>query len=267
MNSASNPNRARRASFARARTVTWWVLTLIGAGVGFVAGLFGAGGSAVGTPLLHAAGVPAFYALASPLPVAIPLALSATFAYRGSGFIDRRLLVSAAFFAIPATVVGALVTPLIGGRILIAVTDVLVVLIGMRFVAGPPLPTRSEADARPTYVRIAVLAIAVGFVGGLLGNSGGFLLAPLFVLVLRLPLKTALATSLALSAVLAIPGTITHAALGHISWEVVLAYGIGAIPAAYLGARLALGMRAGPLAKIYGVCLAVLGVVLLATMA
>ena len=245
----------------------WWVLTLIGAAVGFVAGLFGAGGSAVGTPLLHAAGVPAFYAIASPLPVAIPLALSATFAYRGSGLIDRRLFVSTALIAIPATVVGALLTPLIGGRILIAVTDVLVVLIGVRFVARPALPTRTGTDAQPTYVRIAALAIAVGLVGGLLGNSGGFLFAPLFVLALRLPLKAALATSLALSAVLAIPGTITHAALGHISWGVVLAYGIGAIPAAYLGARLALGMRTASLAKIYGVCLAALGVVLLATMA
>ena len=48
---------------------------LIGAGVGLMSGLFGKGGSAVATPLLHAIGVPALAALASPLPATIPSTL------------------------------------------------------------------------------------------------------------------------------------------------------------------------------------------------
>jgi uncharacterized protein len=108
------------------------------------------------------------------------------------------------------------------------------------------------------------VAIAVGLLSGLLGNSGGFLLVPLFVLVLHLRLKPALATSLAASAFLAIPGTITHAALGHIDWTVVAVYGVAAIPAAYLGARLALRVPTTPLTRVYGAFLATLGLVLLA---
>ena len=54
---------------------------------------------------------------------------------------------------------------------------------------------------------LVVVAAATGFAAGLLANSGGFLLAPLYVAVLRLPLKQAFACSLAVSAVLAIPGT------------------------------------------------------------
>lgn len=241
----------------------WWLIAVVGGGVGVVAGLFGAGGSAVGTPLLHAAGVPAFYALASPLPVAIPLAASASVAYWRSGLIDRYLLTRTLWFAVPATVVGALVTPLIGGGPLIAATEVLVVMIGVRFVVSPTFTAPSAAQAKPQLVRIAILAIAVGLVAGLLGNSGGFLLAPLFVLVLRVPLKVGLATSLALSAFLAIPGTITHAALGHIDWRIVAVYGVTAIPAAYVGARVALRTPSTPLARVYGAFLAILGAVLL----
>jgi uncharacterized membrane protein YfcA len=241
----------------------WWLIATIGAGVGFVAGLFGAGGSAVGTPLLNAAGVPAFYALASPLPVAIPLAAAASIAYWDSGFIDRQLLIKTLWFAMPATVVGALITPLIGGGPLITLTEVLVVLIGVRFILRPGLTARPGERFDPPLARIAIVAIGVGLIAGLLGNSGGFLLAPLFVVILRTPLKVGLGTSLAISAVLAIPATITHAALGHIDWHVAAVYGVTAVPAAYVGARVALRVPSIRLARVYGAFLAVLGVVLL----
>lgn len=243
--------------------MTWWLITTIGAGVGFVAGLFGAGGSAVGTPLLHAAGVPAFAAITSPLPVAIPLAASAALAYRRSGLIDRTLLVRTLWFGVPATVAGALLTTLIGGVALIAATDVLVVLIGVRFLVAAPLPNRPGDPVRPGLARVAAVAIAVGLLGGLLGNSGGFLLVPLFVIVLGLNLKAALGTSLAASAILAVPGTITHAALGHIDWTLAAVYGVAAVPAAYVGARVAMRVPTTRLGRAYGAFLAALGIVLL----
>ena len=78
-----------------------------------------------------------------------------------------------------------------------------------------------------------VVAAAVGLLSGLLANGGGFLLAPLFVVVLRLSIKQSFATSLAVAAVLAIPGTIVHAALGHIDWELVAVFGATSIPLSY----------------------------------
>src|SRR5437660_7745546 len=58
--------------------MSWAAIVLIGVAVGFLAGLFGKGGSALATPLLHAVGVPAIVALAAPLPATIPSTLSAT---------------------------------------------------------------------------------------------------------------------------------------------------------------------------------------------
>lgn len=244
--------------------MNWWAVVAIGTGVGFLAGLFGAGGSAVGTPLLHAAGVPAFLAIASPLPCAAPIAFAASGAYWGKGFIQHRLLVFAAIFAIPATVAGALLTPLIGGPALVSATEVIVVLIGLRLALFPLAPVAGGAAVGGHRVKIAILAIVTGLLSGLLANSGGFLLTPAFLLVLRMPIKQALATSLAMSALLAVPGTVTHAALGHIDWLLVLAYGLPAAPAAHLGARLALRSDPGRLSRVYGVGLALLGIVLIA---
>jgi len=76
----------------------------------------------------------------------------------------------------------------------------------------------------PSTRTLALVAVIVGVSAGLLANSGGFLLAPLMMTVVRLPIRQALATSLAVSAVLAVPGTIVHAALGHIDWTLVAVF-------------------------------------------
>jgi uncharacterized membrane protein YfcA len=52
--------------------VQWAGIVLIGATVGFLGGMFGKGGSAIATPLLAAIGLPAFVAVAAPLPATIP---------------------------------------------------------------------------------------------------------------------------------------------------------------------------------------------------
>src|SRR5260221_10996000 len=62
---------------------------LIGAGIGFLSGAFGKGGSAISTPLLHALGVPAIIAIASPLPATLPSTRLASRGYARAGQVDR----------------------------------------------------------------------------------------------------------------------------------------------------------------------------------
>jgi uncharacterized protein len=110
---------------------------------------------------------------------------------------------------------------------------------------------------------LAVVAIIVGFSAGLLANSGGFLLAPLMMTVVKLPIRQALAVSLAVSAVLAIPGTVVHAALGHIDWTLVGVFAMTSVPLSFLGARVALRIDAHRLERLYGAVLVGLGATLL----
>jgi uncharacterized membrane protein YfcA len=72
----------------------------------------------------------------------------------------------------------------------------------------------------------------------LLGVGGGILMVPAFSSWARIPLKDTIATSLAVVGILAIPGTITHALLGHIAWRFAIPLSIGVIPGARIGAHL-----------------------------
>jgi len=232
----------------------------IGLAVGFLAGLFGKGGSAIATPLLHAVGIPAIVAVAAPLPATIPSTVVASAAYWKAKLLDREVLTWSIAVGVPATIAGAVATRWISGAILVTITDVVVAGLGIRFLLFPG--DAETPDTRPSAYRVRLVAVAAvtGVASGLLANSGGFLLAPLYVAVLRRPLKTAFACSLAVAAVLAVPGTIVHAALGHIDWTVVAVFGACSVPFSYIGARVALRANAARLERIYGAVLATLGI-------
>jgi uncharacterized membrane protein YfcA len=105
---------------------------------------------------------------------------------------------------------------------------------------GPKTPW--VKGATPGW-KFSVVGGLAGFVSGLLGVGGGILMVPAFTAWIGMPLKRALGTSLAIIAALVIPGTIVHAALGHIDWAIFVVLTIGVVPGARLGARIALGTR------------------------
>jgi uncharacterized protein len=237
---------------------------LIGGGVGFLSGAFGKGGAAISTPLLHALGIPALAAIASPLPATIPATLLAGRGYARAGHIDRRVVRIGAIVGVPLTALGALLTRWIPGEPLILATDMILLALAVRVLSRAHDESDEPAVDVPTAdgpvvaapVRTIGVVGVVALVSGLLGNSGGFLLAPLFMNVLGMPVRRALGTSLALAAVLAVPGTAVHAWLGHIDWSLTLVFGLAAVPFATLGAATALRMRQRSLTLAYGVGIA-----------
>src|SRR5207342_317936 len=139
---------------------------------------------------------------------------------------------------VPLTAFGAALTRWLPGGPLIAATDLILLFLALRILLHvDDAPT--ESDIEPVHVSLPLTAgvvAVVAVVSGLLGNGGGFLLAPLFMNVLGMPVRRALGTSLILSAILAVPGTIVHAWLGHIDWSLTLVFGMASVPFATLGA-------------------------------
>jgi uncharacterized membrane protein YfcA len=226
---------------------------LIGAAVGFLSGMFGKGGAAISTPLLHAIGVPAMAAVASPLPATVPTTFTASRPYARAGRVDWPVVRLGLLFGVPAVILGALCTRWIPGSALVIATDVFVLVLALRMLRhGTREVSEAPSESHPRPAVVVAIAVAVGVLSGLLGNSGGILLTPLFVSWLRMPMHRALGTSLVLATGFAIPGATVHAFLGHIDWSITVAYGIAAIPCALLGARLALRVKERSLTVAWG---------------
>lgn len=216
------------------------------------------------TPALQIfAGVSPFLALASPLPASLSNALSGSWAYKKENLINKRTVVLSIVFGIPSTLLGALVSPRVGGESLMVLTAIFVCGLGLSFILPLLLHApRTEEIAHTVYPdrwKIIATAVGVGALSGLLANGGGVLFAPLYIRVLKLPTKQAMATSLVVAGGLALPGTLAHWWLGHIDWQIVLWLCCGSIPSAFLGAKAAIRMKSKTLEIIFGIMLIVFG--------
>src|SRR6478609_8063227 len=215
-----------------------WI-ALAGLGIGTMFGLFGAGGSAFATPILAMLGVPGLAAVASPLPAMLPAAAAGARRYWHSGDLDRRTAGLAVVGGVPGTIIGAMVSGLVSGSRLLVLSGVMLLVVGARILAPDRSGAAERCGARRNNTSLVVGAtFGVGFLTGLLANGGGFLLVPLFVIVLGLTSRQAAGTSMVAVAALTLPTLFTHVLLGHINWVVAAVFAVGVLPGSIVGARL-----------------------------
>jgi uncharacterized membrane protein YfcA len=86
---------------------------------------------------------------------------------------------------------------------------------------------------------VVTAGTAVGFLTGLFGVGGGFVIVPALALVLRMPMPEAIGTSLLVIAVNAAVALSARVATTTIEWRVTLPFTIAAIVGVLSGGRIA----------------------------
>jgi uncharacterized membrane protein YfcA len=248
-------------------------LTLaLGVLTGALSGLFGVGGAVISTPGIRALGASAVVAVGTTLPSIIPGASSGALRYWREQLIDRRTVAWAAPAGVVASVAGSLLSNVVpgDGHLLMLLTAALLgwsawrTYRSSRPVAGEPgaeaetddlagdpppgsgaepvgaadLATSETVPFEAAPVRLVAVGTLAGLLSGLLGVGGGIVMVPGFTHFARMPLKRAIATSLACVALFAVPGTITHAVFGEVDWRFALILALGVVPGARIGAGL-----------------------------
>jgi len=232
----------------------------LGLAIGLFSGTFGVGGSSIGTPLLRLVlGSPALIALGSPLPAALPTAVSGGIVYLREGLINVKAVLWTVLGGIPTIVLGSILTLWVPSRWLMFLVGFMVLLAGMQMLrTSPPermagtLRSRSLTWHNPSGPAFLALGACVGLLSGLLANGGGSLLVPAFVLLFGTTVREAAATSLPCVALMTIPGVVTHALLGHVDGWLALYLGLGVVPSTYLGASLSVRMSGVRLRRPFG---------------
>ena len=88
------------------------------------------------------------------------------------------------------------------------------------------------------------------------GAGGGFLLVPIMIYVLKVPIRLAIGTSLAIVAMSGFAGSIGKMITGQVDWYLALALVCGALPGAQLGSTVSARIRTDFLALVLGVVMA-----------
>lgn len=231
-----------------------WILAG-GLVVGVLYGLFGVG-SAFATPVLSVLGVPGMAAVVGPLPGLVPGSAAGAWSYSRGGKVQWTIARRTLATAVPASILGALASPHVGGPVLLALSGLVLLAVGIR-VLRPLSPAASERAAvrRDHRAFVMTVAAAIGFASGLLANGGGFLLVPLFLLTLGLSMNEATGTSLVVATALSVPTLLTHALIGDIDWAVSVVFALGLLPGVALGGRLAQHLPGARLRTAFGLLL------------
>jgi len=240
-------------------------IILAGLAVGVLYGIFGVG-SAFATPMLSIIGVPGLAAVSGPLPAMLPGSATGAWSYVQAGNVDWRVAKRSIIGAVPASILGAIASQWVGGPALIAMSGVVLFVVGVRVLrptrAAAVLDSPSWADRHP--VLLSAAAALVGFLSGLLANGGGFLLVPMFLLMVGLDMNKATGTSLVVATLLTVPTLVTRSFIGDIDWLVAGAFAIGMIPGTRIGALSAARFDVARLQRAFGVLLLVFAVWFLA---
>jgi uncharacterized membrane protein YfcA len=162
-------------------------------------------------------------------------AMTATVAHWRGGRIEWRLFWLMAPPSLVGGAIGGLLSGLLPQRLLLAAIAAVV------FYGAFEIRRRIDAPPRPrsvggTAAAIAI-AFAVGVLGGLVGLILGTLRLPAMVRWLGTSPKLAVGTNAATGVVVGVGGLAGHLA-GGVDWALLGAGCLGAVPGAWLGARL-----------------------------
>lgn len=238
----------------------------LGLVVGLILALTGAGGAILAVPLLvfglHLtivqAGPPALLAVALSAAIGAMLGWrNGVLRYRAAGLISAVGVLGSplGLWAAhrlpnkPLTAIFAVVLGLVALRMFRQATGELAGRPPDRRGAPPPcLVDRAGGRLRWTVPCARALASSgalAGFLSGLLGVGGGFVIVPALRRLTDLDMRSIVPTSLAVIALVSAGGVAAAALSGHVAWGIALPFATGAT-AGMLGGRLVAGRTKGP---------------------
>ncbi|AZQ09546.1 Sulfite exporter TauE/SafE [Shewanella khirikhana] len=255
-----------------------WVIgwcVLLGAFVGFMAGLLGIGGGLMIVPallyLLPSVGFGADYlphvAIATSLSAIILTSLSSAKAHHGRGNIDFSLLKVLA----PAVLLGALASGFVSERIpaeqLRQAFAIFVILMALQMTY--PFKTESNRSL-PSAAALFVIVFFIALIAGLMGIGGGVLLVPLLTFF-GVAMRTAVGVSAGTGLLIALSGSTGYViagwnaqgmpdyTLGYVYLPALVGIVCTSVLTAPVGAKAASSWPTAILKKIFALLLTIIG--------
>lgn len=233
---------------------------LLAALIGLSLGLLGGGGSILTVPILvYVLGFPAKQAVAMSLAIVAVVSLVGAAGHWRAGRVRVRTALAFGAVAMAGAFVGARLGTRVSGTLqLLLLAIVMLAAATLMFTnAG-----RREPSAIPVERSLAVVAVAglgVGVLTGLVGVGGGFLIVPALVLLLAVPMKEAVGTSLLVITLNATAGFAGYLGSVPIDWPFLTAFTAVAIGGIVVGTKLVHRVPAAALRRGFAVFLVVVG--------
>ncbi|MCI0452801.1 MAG: sulfite exporter TauE/SafE family protein [Candidatus Latescibacteria bacterium] len=237
---------------------------LLGAGAlvfaaGVLFGLFGAGGSILLVPILvYVLDLPVKSALGTSLLILMLTGFVATLAHARVRNVSWWIGLRWAAVGMVAAYLGGRVAEFIPEQVLLTLFASVVVVVSLAMMRRRPLAPAVDPRSIPMGKVVAVGA-ALGFLTGVMGVGGGFLLVPALVLLCGIDVKVAVGTSLLIIAVNSLGGFLGFAAHEEFPWRLTLTVAAFNAAGSLVGQRIGRNLPGERLRPAFGVFLLIVG--------
>lgn len=221
------------------------VIFLIGFIGSFISGLVGIGGSIIKYPMLlyipPALGLTAYTAheVSGISAVQVFFAtIGGVWAYRKSGLLNKQLIIYMGTSILLGSFIGAYGStfmPESGVNVVYAILATIAAV--MMFVPKKGLDDTPIDQLNINYWLAAILAFIVGVGAGVVGAAGAFILVPIMLVVLKIPTRVTIATSLAITLISSIGSTVGKIATGQVLLLPAIIMIIASLIASTIGAK------------------------------
>ena len=222
------------------------VIFLIGFIGSFISGMVGIGGSIIKYPMLLYIPVMLGYTAFSAHEVSGISAIQVFFAtiagvwaYRGSGYLNKDLIVYMGGAILIGSFIGGFGSTLLSEAAINIVYAVLATIaVIMMFIPKNGLDDIPADQVTFNKWLAAGLAFIVGIAAGIVGAAGAFILVPIMLVVLKIPTRMTIATSLAITFISSVGATIGKIATDQILYGPAAVMIVASIIAAPIGAKI-----------------------------
>jgi uncharacterized membrane protein YfcA len=237
----------------------------LGFAIGAVLGMLGAGGSVLAVPaLVYLLDQPVTAATAASLAVVSANAAVGAGVNWRRGSVDVRLAAAFSATGLAGALAGSALSRLVSGEAVLFLLALLMISSAAVLWRRPePRPGAGRREGAGRAVQIALTGLAVGVLTGFFGVGGGFVIVPALVLLIGLPLRLAVGTSLLIIAAVSFTGFLGHLGAGSIDWAVTAAFGLGGVAGALTGSALATRVPTRALGRAFAVMLVLLAAFLM----
>ena len=223
------------------------VIFFLGLGVSFFSGFLGIGGGIIMAPallyLLPATGAATLdIKIITGLTITQGLfaSLSGAMKHGSYNFVSRSLVLYMGVTIMVSALSGVLLSRWVSNNLLGGIFATLALLAALLMFIPQPQRDVEISPQAVSFNRMAAVAIAaiIGFLGGLVGQGGSFILIPLMLFVLKIPTRIALGSNLAIVFISAMAGFVGKIATGQVPLILAAALVLGALPGAQIGGYL-----------------------------
>jgi uncharacterized protein len=223
----------------------------LGFGIGLSLGLLGGGGSILTVPaLVYLVGQTPQVAVTTSLAIVGANSLMGAMFHRAQGTLDWKVALMFGGAGMLVSYLSANISSRLPPAVLLATFALLMLTIGIMLFIFRNNESEVTCSAKPIRLVLASGA-GVGFLTGVFGVGGGFLVVPALVMLVGLPVQVAVGTSLVVIAMNSAAGFLGHTGSGSFDLSMALVFTTAGLIGTFTGAKLSTRMPSSKLQKAF----------------